>query len=128
MPGCYDEWILQERDRLSQMYLEVLEKLLYLQEREGDFQAAIRIAQDLLREDPLQEASYRHLMRLYTVSGNRAAAMRIYQNCVAMLKRELAVEPSPATRRVYEQLLHSETLTSYSIMQPTGASTLSICD
>jgi DNA-binding SARP family transcriptional activator len=43
------------------------------------------------------EASYRHLMRLYTVSGNRAAAMRIYQNCVAVLKRELAVEPSPVS-------------------------------
>ena len=122
MPGCYDEWILQERERLSQMYLEVLEKLLCLQEREGDFAGAIRIAQHLLREDPLQEASYRHLMRLYAASDNRAAAVRVYQNCVATLERELALEPGPATRRVYEQLLHSETLKSYSIMQPTGVS------
>jgi len=108
LPGCYDEWILQERERLSQMHLEVLEKLLCLQEKEGDFPGAIRIAQRLLREDPLQEASYRHLMRLYAASGNRAAAVRIYQNCVAALERELAVEPGPETRRVYEQLTHSE--------------------
>jgi DNA-binding SARP family transcriptional activator len=108
LPGCYDEWILQERDRLSQMYLVVMEKLLCLQEQESDFQGAIRTAQRLLREDPLQEASYRHLMRLYAASGNRAAAVRVYQNCIAALERELAVEPEPATRRVYEQLIHSE--------------------
>jgi DNA-binding SARP family transcriptional activator len=120
LPGCYDEWILSERDRLSQMYLEVLEKLLYLQESKGDFQAAIRIAQRLLREDPVQEASYRHLMRLYTASGNRAAAMRIYQNCVAVLKRELAVEPSPETRRVYVQLTCSEHSRPYSIKNHSG--------
>lgn len=121
LPGCYDEWILKEREHLSQMFLEVMEKLLCLQEREGDFQGAIRIAQRLLREDPLQEASYRHMMRLYAASGNRAAAVRVYQNCVATLERELELEPGPATRRVYEQLLHSETLKSYTIKQPSGS-------
>jgi DNA-binding SARP family transcriptional activator len=121
LPGCYDEWILQERERLSQMYQGVMEKLLCLQEKEGDFQGAIRVAQRLLREDPLQEASYRHLMRLYAASGNRAAAVRVYQNCVGALERELAVEPGPATRRVYEQLTHSEHPEPYTIMQHSGS-------
>jgi DNA-binding SARP family transcriptional activator len=75
---------------------------------EGDYQGAIRIAQRLQREDPLQEASYRHLMRLYAASGNRAAAVRTYQRCVAVLERELAVEPGPTTHRVYEQLIQSK--------------------
>jgi DNA-binding SARP family transcriptional activator len=121
LPGCYDEWILQERERLSQMYLEVLEKLLCMQEKEGDFPGAIRIAHRLLREDPLQEESYRHLMRLYAASGNRAAAVRVYQNCVAALERELAVEPGPETRRVYEQLTHSEHLRPFTVLQRSGS-------
>jgi len=75
------------------------------------------LAQLLLREDPLQEASYRHLMRLYAESGNRSAAIRTYQNCVAVLKRELAVEPGPETRQVYEQLIHSEQLRPYPIIK-----------
>jgi DNA-binding SARP family transcriptional activator len=108
LPDCYDEWILPERDRLSQLFLDVLEWLLCLREQEGDYQGAIRIAQRLQREDPLQEASYRHLMRLYAASGNRAAAVRTYQRCVAVLERELAVEPGPTTRRVYEQLIQSK--------------------
>ena len=119
LPGCYDEWILQERERLSQMNLEVLERLLCLQEKEGDFPGAIRIAQRLLREDPLQEENYRHLMRLYAASGNRAA-VRVYQNCVAVLKRELAVEPGPETRQVYEQLTHSEHLRPFTVLQHSG--------
>jgi DNA-binding SARP family transcriptional activator len=121
LPGCYDEWIVQERERFSQMYLEVLEKLLCLQEKEGDVPGAIRIAQRLLREDPLQEESYRHLMRLYAASGNRAAAVRVYQKCVAALKRELAVEPGPETCRVYEQLTHSEHLRPFTLLQNSGS-------
>lgn len=108
LPGCYDDWVLPERDRLTQLFLDVLEWLLCLREQEGDYQGAIRIAQRLQRTDPLQEASYRHLMRLYAASGNRAAAVRTYQRCVAVLERELAVEPGPATRQLYEQLIHSE--------------------
>jgi DNA-binding SARP family transcriptional activator len=121
LPGCYDEWILLERERLSQMYLEVLEKLLCLQEKEGDFPGALRIAQRLLREDPLQEASYRHLMRMYAASGNRAAVVRVFQNCVATLERELAIEPGPETRRVYEQLTHSEQLRPFTLLQHSGS-------
>ncbi len=117
LPGCYDEWILRERERLSQLHVEVMGKLLSLQESEGDFSGAIRIAQLLLHEDPLQEASHRHLMRLYAASGNRAAAIRAYQNCVAVLERELGVEPALETHQAYEQLLHPETASSYTTVQ-----------
>ena len=41
LPDCYDEWILPERDRLSQLFLDVLEWLLCLREQEGDYQGAI---------------------------------------------------------------------------------------
>ena len=126
LPGCYDEWILQERERLSHMYLGVMEKLLCLQEKEGDFPGAIRIAQRLLREDPLQEENYRHLMRLYAASGNRAAAVRVYQNCVAALERELAVEPGPETRRLYEQLTHSEHLRPFTVLQRSGSALVAL--
>jgi DNA-binding SARP family transcriptional activator len=32
LPGCYDEWILPERDRLQQAFLKSLERLIALQE------------------------------------------------------------------------------------------------
>ena len=109
LPGCYDEWILPIRDRLNQLFLGVLERLMELLEREGNYQEAIRVAQRLLRHDPLHEAAYRNLMRLYVSSGNRAAAERTYQNCITVLERELAMEPSTATREVYEQYVQRDT-------------------
>lgn len=120
IPACYDEWILAERSYLSQLYLGTLERLLCLWEQAGNYPAAIGVAHRLLREDPLQEASYRHLMRLYATSGNHAAAARTYQNCVTALKRELAVEPGPATRLVYQRLAQLNPPWNYTLVKHTG--------
>lgn len=103
LPMCYDEWVLPERDRLYQLFLGVLERLLL--EREGDYPGAIRTAQRLLRHDPLHEATYCHPMRLYAASGNRAAVVRTYQSCVEVLERELGVGASTATQQAYEQFV-----------------------
>jgi len=108
LPGCYDEWILAERDRLQQAYIAGMERLIELLEAEGSYQAAIRLAQRLLRQDPLHESSYRCLMRLYAARGDRAAVSRTYQTCVTVLKRELAIEPGLTTRTTYEQLMQAE--------------------
>ncbi len=108
LPDCYDEWILPERNRLSQLFLDTLERLAVLLEKEGDYTRAIATAQRLQRHDPLHEAAYRHLMRLYAASGNRAAVVRIYQNCSTVLEQELGVGPSSATREAYEQFLQVE--------------------
>ena len=108
LPSCYDDWISEERDRLRQMYLGVLERLIELLEEADDHAGAIRLAQRLLRLDPVQEATYRHLMRLYAARGDRAAISRTYQTCAVVLKRELAIDPALTTRKTYEQLMRAE--------------------
>ena len=108
LPSCYDEWIQAERDRLQQSYQGALERLIELLEQAGNYAGAIRVAQRLLRLDPLQEATYRHLMRLYAARGDRGAISRTYQTCAAVLKCELAVQPALATRKTYEQLMRAE--------------------
>src|SRR5258708_6099938 len=67
LPGCYEEWILPERERLRQRHLQVLEHLLRLFERHGDHVTAIRYPQRLLALDHLSEDLYRHLMRLFSL-------------------------------------------------------------
>ncbi|HZR44088.1 MAG TPA: BTAD domain-containing putative transcriptional regulator, partial [Ktedonobacteraceae bacterium] len=111
LPSCYDEWILPERERLRQMFFHVAEHLITLLEQERDYDAAITIAQLLLRHDPLREETYRQLMRFYALRGDRAAALRIYHTCVSTLERELAATPSEATRRAYESLLQVDAAT-----------------
>ncbi len=67
LPSCYDEWILPERDRLRLLFLHAAERLIALLEQERDYDAAIVVAQQLLRHDPLHEATYRQLMRLHAL-------------------------------------------------------------
>jgi len=93
LPGCYDEWILPERDRLRQRHLQVLEQLLRLFEAQGDTVTAIRYAQRLIGLDPLSED-------LYPING---AVHRASTSDTAFSFREanfaeviVGVDPDPA--------------------------------
>jgi DNA-binding SARP family transcriptional activator/predicted ATPase len=108
LPDCYHEWILPERDRLRQRHLQVLEHLLRLCEGQGDYVTAIRYAQRLLTLDPLSEDLSRRLMQMFTLNNDRASALRVYHTCVTTLQRELGIDPAPATREAYEQLMQHE--------------------
>jgi DNA-binding SARP family transcriptional activator/predicted ATPase len=105
LPSCYDEWILAERDRLRQTFIEMLWQLADLLEKQRDYGAAIAYVRRLLVCDPMQEDGYRGLMRLYALSGNRAAALRTYHACVTMLRQEFGADPDPLTQREYERFL-----------------------
>ncbi len=105
LPGCYDDWLIAEREKLRQEYGEALAGLVALWEKQGDYAAALRPAQRYLQTDPLNEAAYIQLMRLHALAGDRAAVQRLYQNCVVVLQRELDVEPSPATQKAYQEYM-----------------------
>ncbi|MBE7468341.1 MAG: tetratricopeptide repeat protein [Anaerolineales bacterium] len=109
LPGCYDDWILPHRERLRQVFSQALEQLIIRLENEHDYPAAIRATQRLLRHDPLHEVTYRRLMRLHALNGDRAGVQQVYQDCLTTLRRELDVAPSPATRQVYERLAYIDT-------------------
>jgi predicted ATPase/DNA-binding SARP family transcriptional activator len=108
LPGCYEEWLLPERERLHQTFLGGLEQLIGLCEQQHDYPAAITYAQHLLRHDPLHEATYRQLMRLHARNGDRASALESYRTCAAILEHELGIEPSRATREAFEQIQRPE--------------------
>lgn len=110
LPACYDEWLLPERERLREQFIDTLAQLIVLSEAEHEYQAAIGYARRLLQADPLGEEAYRKLMHLYARTGDRANLVRVYQTCVAVLKRELDAEPSPATHALFERLRDDETL------------------
>jgi DNA-binding SARP family transcriptional activator/tetratricopeptide (TPR) repeat protein len=108
-PGCYDDWILAERERLRQVAVDLTVRLVAVLEARRDYTLALRHAQRLIAEDPLQESSYRLVMRLHALAGDRAGVARTYRACVDALQRELGVEPAPTTRDLYERLVRADT-------------------
>lgn len=119
LPGCYDDWILPERERLHQSFMGALERLILLTEAQRDYQTAIGFAERLLRRDPLHESTYRRLMRLHALNGDRASALRVYHTCVTTLARELGVEPHVTTQEAYVRLLNME---APAVLSPRKAS------
>jgi DNA-binding SARP family transcriptional activator len=105
LPESFGAWLRIERERLRELALQILAKLLAVQRDDGDFDAGIQTAIRMLMLDPLQETVHRSLMQLYASQGRKAAALRQYQSCVDLLQRELGVGPEAATRRVYQDLV-----------------------
>ena len=105
LPGCRDGWVEPERQRLRRLYAHLLEQLATLADEQGDGDAAVGHAQRLLELDPLDESTYRRLMRLHARAGERARALVVYHACVSALGRELGVSPSAETAELYERLI-----------------------
>ncbi len=114
-PACLDEWILPIRQKLRQDMMRGLAQLINLYEHQREYQAGIRYAQQLITLDPLNEAGYRRLMQLHALNGDRTAALQHYQNCAAILQRELGAEPDEETQSIYQQLLRQAQLDDWRV-------------
>lgn len=108
LPGCYDDWIVQRRETLQRQFRDLLMRGIQVLETQRCYSAAISVASRLLELDRLNEEAYCTLMRLYSLYGDRAAALRLYHDCAKMLRRELAISPSSETRTIYQDLLKAE--------------------
>jgi DNA-binding SARP family transcriptional activator len=118
LTSCYDDWALAKREELGQLYSQALDHLIGLLESRRDYAAAIGYAKRLLHHEPLVETAYQHLIRLQALQGDRASALHVYHECVAMLERELGVEPSTDTRTAYIQLFKEDVPTTLPVVQP----------
>ena len=108
LDGCYDEWVLDVRERFRESYMAQLQRLAVILADDGQYIEAIRVGRELLRCDPLREDTYRLLMGMHAAAGDRATAVRLYHECVSTLDRELDVEPSADIRAAYVALTRSE--------------------
>lgn len=104
LDGWYQDWCICERERLQAMYLTMLEKAMAYCEAQREYEQALAYGALVLRCDRAHERTHRRLMRLYYLSGNRAAALRQYQRCTAVLLEELGVCPSKHTSALYQQI------------------------
>lgn len=119
--SCDDEWVIPERDRLQQLAIANIEKLIAILNRQGDYNAAIIRANQLLKLDPYYEKGYQSLMQLHADRGDRASALQIYHQCMTVLREELGVDPAPSTQKLYQRLLTEESPVSElsSLSQPS---------
>lgn len=108
LPSCYDEWIAEPREHLRRQAQQACRRLVQLLEDDRRYKDARQYAHRLLALDRFDETTYLCLMRLHTLNNDRAAALRLYHECAALLERELDAPPGDELQAAYARLLRSE--------------------
>ncbi len=101
----YEDWCLEERERLQVLFLRGAERLANLLVEEGSYDAAIAWCERIIAEDPCWEEAYRLLMLSFYHKNNRPQAIKWYRRCCATLERELGIGPMQKTVELYQQMM-----------------------
>ena len=100
----FDGWQFFQGEEYREELSTALGRLIEAYSTQRDYEPALPFARRRLSLDPLHEAAHRDLMRLYALTGQRAAALRQYQVCVQTLEEELGTAPTAETANLYEQI------------------------
>ena len=107
LPGEDDPWVDGEREKLGTVFIRSCECLADCYIWHGEPSLAIEAAKLVVAREPFRETGYQLLMRAHSAAGNRAEALWVYEKCRKLIRDELGVDPSPATREVYLRVLKS---------------------
>jgi DNA-binding SARP family transcriptional activator len=105
LDGNYADWCLHERDRLLNICIAMLVKLMEYSETHCEYEACLAYGARILSFDCAHESTHRWLMRLYYLLGDRAAALKQYQHCETALRDELFAQPDRQTQALYRRIL-----------------------
>ena len=104
LEGWYQDWCLIERERLQNLHLVMLGKLMGHCEEQKEYEEGLEFGERILRLDRAHERTYQKMMRLQQLAGDRAGSLRTYQRCVTALREEIGVDPSETTFSLLEQI------------------------
>ncbi len=104
LPDCYEDWIGPIRERLYLAYLTAVEALATIAEEGREYSSALEFARRLVEADPLHPKFNCQLVRLYSLIGDRPAALKAYQAYAQRLFQELGTEPDPELQELYRRL------------------------
>jgi DNA-binding SARP family transcriptional activator/predicted ATPase len=100
----FEQWMTAERRRYHECAVQAFSELASHYERVDQFDGAIAIAGRLLALDPLLEWAHAALIRLYSRTGRRDAALRQFQECARILSVELGIAPAEETQRLAAEI------------------------
>lgn len=122
---AFDEWQFFQTETLREALAGALERLVWGYSRQADFEATIPHARRRVALDPLHEAAQRHLIQLYGEAGQKAAALRQYEEYAALLERELGLPPEAETTTLYEAIKSRRIVEPFLKAEESGRGSLS---
>ena len=100
----FDAWVRLTRDRIASSVLDILGRLADLCGAEGDAVGAVMAVERMVALDPLREDIHRRMMTAYAAAGRRTDAIRQYNACVEMLRRDLDASAEAETVALVQRI------------------------
>lgn len=100
----WDEWLSLEREGLGSKIAELLGSLIDRYTTESRPQKLIDSGRRLVELDPFQEQGHRALMRGYAETNQRPLALKQFERCQELLRKELNTSPSSETQELLSQI------------------------
>ncbi len=101
LPGEEGDWLRTAREDLRDAHVRALQVVASAWKEKGHGGLAVRAAREAVRLAPYRESSHRVLMQAHLAAGDRAEAVRSYEELRRLLRDELGIEPSRETEAVY---------------------------
>lgn len=120
----YADWAVPVRASLHRLQLQALEGAAEAALRLGDPLRAVEFAEMAVAREPLREAARMLLMRSLYLSGDRAAALRTFEELRRDLAEELGVDPSPEVMQLHAEILRGDLGVDESLRRVIAGSTL----
>src|SRR3954451_17725298 len=103
----FERWVEVERRRLHTLVSDAAAALVEARRAAGDHAGAVAAARRGLELLPDSEPAMRRVLELAREVGDRAAALRAYDDFTRRMRDDLDVEPSAETQR-FARALHEE--------------------
>ncbi len=100
----YTDWCAEERERLYELYLELLTRMAECFAELGQFAQAIHICRRAVAIEPCRENLHYVLMVYLARNGSPDLALSQFRRCEEVLTDELGTGAMPKTRQLYEQI------------------------
>ncbi len=103
----FEDWQFLQSEIMRRMYRDSLQKLVNALETGGRVSEAVPYSQRWLATDNLDETAHRKLMTLLAKTGLIQEALRQFEQCRSILRKELNLAPETETTDLYNQILKS---------------------
>jgi DNA-binding SARP family transcriptional activator len=101
----YAEWCAEERERLREVYLELLAGMVRCYAEDGHYMEASQVCRTALFNDPCRESFLRALLENLVNLGRPDWAEAQFASWRRNLDTEYGLEPTHETLRAYQQLM-----------------------
>jgi DNA-binding SARP family transcriptional activator len=103
--AAFENWLAHQRSTLSQTFLSAALRVLEDEDSELSAPGKERLAQKVISDNPMDEAPYRALLKIYASQRNFEGVKSTFDRLLRGLKMELGCQPSAETRALFSELV-----------------------